>query len=117
MLKIGLRLSIIILILFAVFAAAGNSAEKEVVYVYGPTCRACSEFEPFFEALKAAHQNEVKFTMINSNTPSGNRYVINNNVYYTPYLIMIKNNEKHVADLRCMFDSQCLENMYNNIMK
>ena len=111
-------ISIILVISCMVLAVGGNSFDKkEVVYVYSPYCNACRMFDNLYMTLKTTHSNDAKFTEINADSSYGRHFVMKNNVYFIPHLVMINNNNKYVADAKCMFDVKCIEDMYVNVMK
>jgi len=111
-------LSVILIISCIAYAVADNTfGKKEIIYVYSKTCRACMFFKPIYNQFKDSHKSGAKFVELDADTFQGRSFVIDNRISHIPFILMVNNDKKYVPSGMCMFDYQCLNDMYNDVMK
>lgn len=108
--KIILSLFLILSFVASVIAISYNEASAKdkptVLYIYGPMCGACKQFEPTFDAAQAKFSQKFNFAKEDVNSSQRAKSL---NVSETPSVFILKQGSSQKIEWQCLSKPGCLE--------
>lgn len=88
------------------FNEASADAKPTVLYISAPSCGACMQFEPIFDAARSKFSK--KFDFVKEDYSSSQR-AKSLNVTETPSVFILQQNSSQKIDSQCLNQSGCFE--------
>ena len=93
------------------FEDALKKNDNVLLYLYGTSCRYCTEFNPIYNKMSKLYDKKYAFVKVNTDGQYGRKLAREFKVRYVPYVVLVNSKTKNAAQIApdCLMNRTCMD--------